>query len=103
MAKREASWEIDSKASFPQAPYDSTTNGTQTQASSSHLASFDQCFLCSVVRAAAPVVTQQVQLPNKYNTDTLLINLMNLPPYNANTSNQHTVPLTQGKVPNIGF
>eukprot|EP00731_Ephydatia_muelleri_P021004 Em0013g731a len=28
-----------------------------TQASSSHLASFEQCFLCSVVRAAAPVVT----------------------------------------------
>ena len=30
MASREASWEIDSKASFPQAPYDSTTNGTQS-------------------------------------------------------------------------
>ena len=53
MAKRYASWEIDSKASIPQASYDSTTNGTQTQASSSHLASFEQCFLCSVVRAAA--------------------------------------------------
>ena len=55
MVKRNASWEI--KASFSQALYDSTTNGTQTQASSSHLASFEQCFLCSVVQAAAPVVT----------------------------------------------
>ena len=39
MASREASREIDSKASFPQAPYDSTTNGNQTQSSSLHLMS----------------------------------------------------------------
>ena len=57
MASREASWEIDSKASFPQAPYDSTTNGTQTQSSSLHLVSLDECFLSSVVSAATPVVT----------------------------------------------
>ena len=57
MDKCDASWEIDSKASFSQAPHNSTTNDTHTQASSSHLASFEQCFLCSVVRAAAPVVT----------------------------------------------
>ena len=30
VANLEASWEIDSKASFPQAPYNSTSNGTQT-------------------------------------------------------------------------
>ena len=57
MASREASWEIDSKASFPQAPYDSTTNGTQTQSSSLHLVSLDECLLSSVVSAATPVVT----------------------------------------------
>ena len=48
---------IDSKASFPQAPYDSTTNGTQTHPSSLHLPSLEQCFLCSVIHAATPVVT----------------------------------------------
>ena len=57
MASLEASWEIDSKASFPQAPYDSTTNGTQTQSSSLHLVSLDECFLSSVISAATPVVT----------------------------------------------
>ena len=57
VASRDASWEIDSKASFPQAPYDdSTTNGTQTQSSSLHLVSLDECFLSSVVSAATPVV-----------------------------------------------
>ena len=48
---------MDSKASFPQAPYDSTTNGTQTQSSSLHLVSLEECFLSSVVSAATPVVT----------------------------------------------
>ena len=48
---------MDSKASFPQAPYDSTTNGTQTQSSSLHLMSLEECFLSSVVSAATPVVT----------------------------------------------
>ena len=57
MASQEASWEIDSKASFPQAPYDSTTNGTQTQSSSLHLVSLDEYFLSSVVSAATPVIT----------------------------------------------
>ena len=55
MASREASWKVDSKASFPQAPYDSTTNGTQS--SSLHLVSLEECFLSSVVCAATPVVT----------------------------------------------
>ena len=57
MASREASWEMDSTTSFPQAPYDSTTNDTQTQSSSLHLVSLDECFLSSVVSAATPVVT----------------------------------------------
>ena len=48
---------MDSKASFPQAPYDSTTNGTQTQSSSLHLVSLEEWFLSSVVSATTPVVT----------------------------------------------
>eukprot|EP00731_Ephydatia_muelleri_P021426 Em0014g17a len=56
VANLEASWEIDSKASF-QAPCDSTTNGTQTHSSSLHLLSLEQRFLCSVVHAATPAVT----------------------------------------------
>ena len=39
-----------------QAPYDSTTSGTQTKSSSLHLMSLEECFLSSVVCEATPVV-----------------------------------------------
>ena len=48
-------WLVKKQASFPQAPYDPTTNGTQS--SSLHLVSLEECFLSSVVCAATPVVT----------------------------------------------
>ena len=46
-----------SKASFPQAPYDSTTRGIQTHPRSLHLASLASCFRSSVACAAAPAAT----------------------------------------------
>ena len=52
VARREARSENDSIASVPQAPYVSTTMGTQIHPSSLHLASFSLCFLCSVALAA---------------------------------------------------
>ena len=57
VANWEASWEINSRAYFPQALYNSTTYGTQTHPSSLHLPSLEQCFLCSVIHEATPVVT----------------------------------------------
>ena len=60
MASQEASWDIDSKASFPQAPYDSTTNGAQTQSSFLHLVSLDECFLSSVVSAVVTLASKRV-------------------------------------------
>ena len=52
VARREARSAKDSIASVPQAPYASTTMGTQTHPSSLHLASFSSCFLSSVALAA---------------------------------------------------
>ena len=57
VARREARSAKDSIASVPQAPYASTTMGTQTQPSSLHLASFSSCFLSSVALAALPAAS----------------------------------------------
>eukprot|EP00731_Ephydatia_muelleri_P008988 Em0004g1326a len=57
MARREARLENDSIASFPHAPYDSTTRGIHNQPNSLHFTSLASCFLSSVACAAAPAVT----------------------------------------------
>ena len=57
VARREAGSEDDSIASVPQAPYASTTMGTQTHPSSLHLVSFSSCCLCSVALAAWPAAS----------------------------------------------
>ena len=49
--------ETASKASFPHAPYVSTTRGIQIHPRSQHLASLVSCFWSSVAYAAAPAVT----------------------------------------------
>ena len=54
VARREARRDSDSMASAPQAPYTSTTMGTQTHPSSLHFPSLASCFLCSVALAATP-------------------------------------------------
>ena len=52
-ASLEATEEIMAVASFPQAPYVSTTVGTHTDPRSENLGSLAWCFLDTVARAAA--------------------------------------------------
>ena len=57
VASLEATEEIMAVASFPQAPYVSTTIGTHTRPRSEHLGSLAWCFLDSVAWAASVVDT----------------------------------------------
>ena len=60
MARREARLENDSIASFPHAPYDSTTRGIHNQPNSLHFTSLASCFLssvtCTVAQAASDIM-----------------------------------------------
>ena len=56
VASLEATEEIMAVASFPQAPYVSTTIGTHTHPRSEHLGSLAWCFLDSVAVVDSPVL-----------------------------------------------